>query len=75
MIQRPKWWNSPIMFLGWVILSGVIVNLVIKTPNTIGGGEGVMIVMLVLAVVLNGTFQFIMTRRQKRKDDKLNSPN
>lgn len=58
------------MLLGWVVLSGVIVSLVIKTPNTIGGGEGVMVVMIVLAVALNATFQFIMTRRQKRKDDK-----
>jgi hypothetical protein len=75
MIQRPKWWNSPFLFLGWIIFSCIVVNMVVQIPNTVGGGAAVMVVILVLAVILHATFQFYMAKRQKRRDDKSDSPN
>lgn len=63
------------MLLVWTIIAGIIVSFTIQTPNTIGGGAGVMVAMIVLAVVLNASFQIFMAKRQKRKDEKPNSPN
>jgi len=45
--------------------------MVIQTPNTVGGGAGMMFIMIVLAVVSKATFQFGMNKWQKRRDEKL----
>jgi len=71
MIYRSSWWNSSSVFLICIILAGVAVNLVIKTPNTVGGGAGMMFAVIVLAVIFKATFQFFMGRLQKRKDERV----
>ncbi len=45
--------------------------MVIQTPNTIGGGAGMMFIIIVLAVIFKATFQFVMNRWLKRRDEKL----
>ena len=59
------------MLLICIILAGALTNMVIRTPNTVGGGAGMMFVIIVLAVIFKATFQFFMSRLQKRKDEKL----
>jgi preprotein translocase subunit YajC len=45
--------------------------MTIRTPNTVGGGEAMMFIIIVLAVIFKATFQFFMNRWQRRKDAKL----
>ena len=71
MTHRPTWWNGSGVFLVCIILAGVSANMVIRTPNTVGGGAGMMFVIIVLAVIFKATFQFFMSRRQKRMDEKI----
>ena len=70
MIQRQKWWNSPMMLLVWTIVAGVLISLTVQIPNTTGGGAGVMVLLIIIAVILNATFQVFMAKRQKRKEEK-----
>jgi uncharacterized RDD family membrane protein YckC len=70
MLQRPKWWNSPMMLVAWIVVAGIILGSTVQTPNTIGGGAGVMVVLITTAVILNAAFQFFMRKRQKRKEEK-----
>jgi hypothetical protein len=72
MPRRPTWWNGSVIFLAGVIIAGTATNLTIRTPNTLGGGAGMMVITLVLAVMLKATFQFFMSRMQKRRDEKPN---
>lgn len=51
------------MFIVYIILAGVIVNMSIKTPNTVGGGSAVMLVTIVLAVIFKAVFEYFMGRR------------
>ena len=71
MAYRPTWWNGSGAFLVCIILAGVIANMVIRTPNNVLGGGGMMVVIIGLAVIFKATFQFFMSRRQKRRDEKL----
>jgi membrane protein YdbS with pleckstrin-like domain len=71
MTYRPKWWNSSAVFLVCIVLAGIVVNMVFQTPNIVGGGAGMMIVIIVLAVIFKATFQYFMSRRQKRRDERL----
>jgi hypothetical protein len=71
MRHRPAWWNGSGVFLACIILAAVAVNLVIRTPNTVGGGAGMMFVTIVLAVTFKAAFQYFMSRPQKRRDEKL----
>ncbi len=57
------------MLLICVILAGIAVNMFINTPNTVGGGAGMIFVIIALAVIFKATFQFFMNRWQKRKDE------
>jgi hypothetical protein len=70
MTHRPTWWNGSGVFLVCIILAGVAANLVIRTPNNVLGGGGMMVAIIVLAVIFKATFQFFMSRRQKRRDEK-----
>jgi hypothetical protein len=54
-----------------VILAGVVVNMTIRTPNTVGGGDAMMFIVIVLSVIFKATFQFFMRRWQRRKDERL----
>ena len=65
MSLRPTWWSGPGVLLICIILAGMLTNLVIRTPNTDGGGAGMMFVIIVLAVIFKATFQFCMGRLQK----------
>ena len=58
------------MFLFSVILAGVVVNLMFKTPNIVGGGEAMMVGIIFLAIVFKVVIEFVLTRWQKRKDEK-----
>lgn len=58
------------MFLAWTIVAGIIVSLTVQIPNTTGGGAGVMVLLIIIAMILNATFQVFMAKRQKRKDEK-----
>jgi preprotein translocase subunit YajC len=40
------------------------------TPNTVGGGGSMMILILVLAVIFKITIEFFLTRWQKKRDAK-----
>jgi len=71
MTHRPTWWSGSGVFLICIILAGTVVNLVIQTPNTVGGGAGMMFIVIVLAVIFKAAFQFYMTRWQKQKSEKL----
>ena len=71
MTNRSTWWNSSSVFLICIILAGTVANFAIRTPNTVGGGAGMMFVVIVLAVIFKATFQFFMSRWQKRRDEKL----
>jgi membrane protein YdbS with pleckstrin-like domain len=68
---RPTWWSGSGVFLICIILAGIVTNMVIQTPNTVGGGAGMMFIIIVLAVIFKATFQFVMSRWQKRRDEKL----
>ena len=41
-----------------------------QTPNTVGGGAGMMFEMIVLAVIFKALFQFVMMKRQKQRQEK-----
>ncbi len=71
MTHRPIWWSSSGVFLICIILAGIVTNLIFRTPKTTGGGVGMMFVVIVLAVIFRATFQFFMSKRQKRKDERL----
>jgi membrane protein YdbS with pleckstrin-like domain len=71
MTHRPTWWSGSGVFLICIILAGIVTNMVIQTPNTVGGGTGMMFIIIVLAVIFKATFQFVMSRWQKRRDEKL----
>jgi len=71
MRHRPTWWNGSGVLLACIILAGVVVNMVIRTPNNVLGGGGMMVAIIGLAVIFKATFQFFMSRRQKRRDEKL----
>ncbi len=62
MIERPRWWNSTGMFF-----AGVVVSLVVQTPNTVGGGAGVMFVVIILAVILKASVEYFFGSLEKRK--------
>ena len=53
-----------------VILAGIVVSNCMLTPNTVGGGAGMMFVMIFLAVIFKASFQFVMMKRQKRRQAK-----
>ena len=59
------------MFLVCIILSGIVTNLVIQTPNNTGGGTMRMCIIIALAVIFKAMFQYFMRRWQKRRIDKL----
>jgi membrane protein implicated in regulation of membrane protease activity len=71
MTHRPTWRSGSGVFLICIILAAIVTNMVIQTPNTVGGGAGMMFIMIVLAVVSKATFQFGMNKWQKRRDEKL----
>lgn len=70
MTHRPTWWSSPSVWLVCIILAGVVVNMTIRTPNTVGGGEAMMFIIIVLSVIFKATFQYFMSRWQRRRDER-----
>ena len=64
-------WSGPGVFLVCIILAAIITIIVVHTPNTYGGRVFTGAVIIVLALIFRGTFQFLMSRRQKRKDERL----
>ena len=70
MSFRPTWWSKSGVFLFSVILAGAVVNLLFKTPNVVGGGEAMMVGILLLAVIFKVIIEFVLTRWQKRRDEK-----
>ncbi|HXA44419.1 MAG TPA: hypothetical protein VNZ25_02840 [Candidatus Angelobacter sp.] len=70
MINRPTWWSGNGALLVCLILAGIIVSNCMRTPNTVGGGAGMMFVMIVLAVIFKASFQFVMMKRRKRRQEK-----
>jgi hypothetical protein len=67
MIERPRWWNSTGMFFACMIFAGGVVSLVVQTPNTVGGGAGVMFVVIVLAVILKASVEYFFGSREKHR--------
>jgi hypothetical protein len=70
MINRSTWWSGTWVLPVCLILAGIIVSNHMQTPNTVGGGAGMMFVMIVLAVIFKASFQFVMMKRQKRRQAK-----
>jgi len=64
-------WSGPGVFLICIILAAIITILVIHAPNTYGGRVFTGAVIIILALIFRGTFQFLMSRRQRRKDERL----
>lgn len=61
-----RWaWNSGIYLLS-IILAGIVVNLLFETPNVTGGGAGMMVVMIFLAIIFRATIVFFWDRWQKK---------
>ena len=60
------------VFLVCLVLAGIIVNTVFRTPNTEGGGAAMMFAMLVLAVIFKATFQYLFGRWRRRRSEKAN---
>ena len=50
-----------------VILAGIIVAGLVPTPNIVGGGGAMMVLIIFLAVVFKATFEHLVSRYQKRK--------
>jgi hypothetical protein len=71
MIQRPTWSFGSGAFLLCIILAGIVVNMTMRTPNTVGGGGGMMFFTIVLAVVFKIILQHFTSKRKKRIDEKL----
>ena len=71
MTHRRPWWFGSAVFLVCIVLAGVVANLLIRTPNNTGGGTMMMCVIIVLAVSFKATFQFFMSRWQKKREHKL----
>jgi hypothetical protein len=73
MVYRPApWWKSWVFLLS-IIFAGVVVNLCIKTPNVVGGGAGMMVGILLLAVIFKVGIEFILGKWQRRRDEKRHS--
>ena len=70
MMKHPKWGIGSGAFVVCIVLAGIIVNLTMRTPNTVGGGDGMMFAIIILAVVLKVAFQFSISRWQKRREEK-----
>jgi hypothetical protein len=64
-------WSGPGTFLICLIPAAIITILVIHAPNTYGGRVFTGAVIIILALIFRGTFQFLMSRRQRRKDERL----
>ena len=64
-------WSGPGVFLICLILAAIITITVIHAPNTYGGRVFTGAVIIVLALIFRGTFQFLTSRRQRRKDERL----
>ena len=71
MTRHPAWWNGPGVGVVCIILAAIITILVIHAPNTYGGRVFTGAVIIILALIFRGTFQFLMSRRQRRKDERL----
>jgi hypothetical protein len=67
--RPPPWWKSWVLLLS-VILAGIVVNLCLKTPNVTGGGAGMMIGILVLAIIFKVAIEFALTKWLKRREEK-----
>ena len=70
MLNRPTWWSGNGVLPVCVILAGIIVTNCMQTPNTVGGGAGMIFVMIVLAVILKASFQFALMKHLKRRQEK-----
>ena len=64
-------WSGPGVFLICIILAAIVASMVIHTPNTYGGRVFTGAVIIILALIFKGTFQFWMSRRQRRKDERI----
>jgi membrane protein implicated in regulation of membrane protease activity len=64
-------WSGPGVFLVCLILAAIVTVPVIHAPNTYGGRVFTGAVVVIVALIFRGTFQFLMRRRQKRKDERL----
>jgi hypothetical protein len=73
MSFRPPWWSKSGVFLFSVILAGLVVNTVFRTPNVVGGGVGMMFALLVLAVIFEVTIEFFLGKWTKWRDKKRNN--
>ena len=71
MRRRRSWGLGSGVFFICIILAGIVANMTLKTPNTVGGGAGIIFVVIVLAVIFKATFQFLLSKLQKRRDEKL----
>ena len=69
LYRPPPWWKSWIFLLS-IILAGIVVNLCIKTPNMVGGGGAMMIEILLLAIAFKVGIEFVLSKWQKRRDEK-----
>ena len=50
------------MLIVSVILAGVIVSGFVKTPNHVGGGTAMMVLIIVLAVFFKATFEYFFNK-------------
>jgi Flp pilus assembly protein TadB len=70
MTRHPAWWSGPGIGLICIILAAIVASIVIHTPNTYGGRVWTGSVIIVLALIFRVTFQFLMSRRQRRKKER-----
>jgi hypothetical protein len=62
MSFRPKKYSGSRVLIVSVILAGVIVSGFVKTPNHVGGGTAMMVLIIVLAVFFKATFEYFFNK-------------
>ena len=70
--HHPGWWLKSGLLQFSTVLTGIVVSLTFRRPNPLGGGQGMMFAMLVLAVIFKVIIEFFPAKSQRRKYQKQN---